>query len=58
MYIKAFTKLSPPPPPGACGLHRLSNAYKLDNISGQIVPILLICAKILLIHVQETNDMH
>jgi len=37
----------------ACGSHRLSNPYKLDNISGQIVSILLICAKILLIHVHS-----
>jgi len=42
---------------GFCGLYRPSNLYKLYNISAQILSILQICAKILLIHVQKTNDM-
>jgi hypothetical protein len=42
---------------GFCGLHRPSNPYKLYNISVQILSILQICAKILLIHVQESSDM-
>jgi hypothetical protein len=41
----------------ACGLHRLSNLYKLGNTVGQILSIIHFCVKILLIHVQETNDV-